>query len=73
MQGVVIVVLGIALIYLVLSGKLDCLIAAFRACAGADAPSQAGGSWETPSVTPGTIPTNPTIEARKILDGVLRA
>lgn len=40
-QGFIVVVVGIGLIYLVLSGKLDCVIASFRACYSGNAPESA--------------------------------
>lgn len=45
MQGALIIIVGIGLMYLVLSGKLDCLIAASRACAGSTS--------DTPTTTTG--------------------
>lgn len=41
-QGLIIVVVGIVAIWLVLSGKLDCLITAFRACAGSSSSAGSG-------------------------------
>ena len=61
MQGLLIVVLGIALMYLVLSGKMDCLIAAFRACSATSA------TTATPTATPSAATGNP----KSVLDNVL--
>lgn len=60
MQGTLIVVVGIALMYLVLSGRIDCIIAAFRACSG--------GETETAKASNAALPSlNPT----QVLDNVL--
>ena len=73
MQGVLLVVLGIGLMYLAISGKLDCIIAAFRACAGYEKDSS-GSSTTTPTTYPLITPTDsPTenVQAKAIIDAVL--
>lgn len=42
MNGLLIAVVGILAIYVVLSGKVDCLLASFRACSGSTAATETG-------------------------------
>lgn len=64
MNGLLLIVVGVAVLFLVLSGKADCFVAALRACY----------SGATPAAVP-TTGTNQTQlgPAQAVLDNVLSA
>ena len=59
MQGFLIVIVGVTLMYLVLSGKLNCILAAVRACAGTDGAAAAQKTGALPPLnSPGAVMDN---------------